>query len=63
MMSMNVSKCFYCSEYIDLKNDDFEKHGKKIICVFCYEENTDEIYDDDLDNDEYSDNENDDEVN
>lgn len=32
-----MKKCLYCSEEIH-DNDDYEKIGKKYICVFCYEE-------------------------
>lgn len=40
---MSLKKCLYCSEYIDTENDDFQKIGKKIVCVFCYEDYADEI--------------------
>lgn len=33
-----IKHCFYCSEDIDTKNDDFEKKGKRYICSFCWEE-------------------------
>ena len=44
-----MKKCFYCSEIIDIQSDDFEKIGKKYICMFCREDYADEIdntYDD-----------------
>lgn len=38
---------------MDTSNDDYQKVGKKIVCVFCYEENADEIddFEEDEDND------------
>lgn len=33
-----MKKCIYCSEYIDLQNDDFQKIGKKYVCVLCYDD-------------------------
>jgi len=44
-----MKKCFYCSEIIDVHCDDFEKIGKRYICMFCREDYADEIdntYDD-----------------
>tara|TARA_R110000868_G_scaffold410234_1_gene697711 strand:- start:1172 stop:1345 length:174 start_codon:yes stop_codon:yes gene_type:complete len=38
-----MKKCFYCSEMIDIQSDDFEKVGKKYICMFCREDYADEI--------------------
>lgn len=38
-----MKKCLYCSELIDTENDDFQKIGKKFVCVFCYEDYSDEI--------------------
>ena len=38
-----MKKCFYCSEMIDIQSDDFEKIGKKYICMFCREDYADEI--------------------
>jgi hypothetical protein len=40
---MSLKKCLYCNEYIDTENDDFQKVGKKVVCVFCYEDYADEI--------------------
>jgi hypothetical protein len=53
-----MKKCFYCSEMIDIQNDDYEKIGKKYICMFCREEYADEIdnaYDDEDTDDSRSD--------
>tara|TARA_B100001094_G_C18181220_1_gene801022 strand:+ start:2994 stop:3185 length:192 start_codon:yes stop_codon:yes gene_type:complete len=55
-----MKKCLYCGDEIN-NNDDFEKIGRKYICVFCYEdEYVSEIYnqedyliDDDDDDDDY----------
>ena len=38
-----MKKCFYCSEMIDIQSDDFEKIGKKYVCMFCREDYADEI--------------------
>lgn len=38
-----MKKCLYCGEFIDTENDDFQKVGKKVVCVFCYEEYADEL--------------------
>ena len=38
-----MKSCFYCNENIDTETDDYEKMGRKYICVFCYEEYADEI--------------------
>jgi hypothetical protein len=38
-----MKKCLYCSEFIDTENDDYQKVGKKLVCVFCYEDHADEI--------------------
>jgi hypothetical protein len=38
-----MKKCLYCGEFVNTANDDYQKVGKKIVCVFCYEENADEI--------------------
>ncbi len=38
-----MKKCLYCNEFIDTDNDDYKKVGKKIVCVFCYEDYADEI--------------------
>jgi hypothetical protein len=38
-----MKKCLYCSEPIDTENDDYQKVGKKFVCVFCYEDYVDEI--------------------
>jgi hypothetical protein len=38
-----MKKCFYCSEMIDIQTDDFEKIGKKYVCMFCREDYADEI--------------------
>jgi len=53
-----MKKCFYCSEMIDIQSDDFEKVGKKYICMFCREDYADEIdntYDDEDTDDTKSD--------
>ena len=53
-----MKKCFYCSEMIDIQSDDFEKIGKKYICMFCREDYADEIdntYDDEDTDDTKSD--------
>lgn len=47
-----MKKCLYCSEIIDTENDDFQKVGKKLVCVFCYEEYADEIEDNISDDDD-----------
>lgn len=38
-----MKKCLYCGEYVDTENDDFQKVGKKVVCVFCYEDYADEM--------------------
>ena len=38
-----MKKCLYCNEFIDTENDDYQKVGKKLVCVFCYEDYADEI--------------------
>ena len=38
-----MKKCFYCSEMINIQSDDFEKIGKKYVCMFCREDYADEI--------------------
>jgi len=38
-----MKKCLYCSEDIDIENDDYEKVGKKYVCIFCYEDYSNEI--------------------
>jgi hypothetical protein len=38
-----MKKCLYCGEYVDVENDDYQKVGKKVVCVFCYEDYADEI--------------------
>ena len=53
-----MKKCFYCSQMIDIQSDDFEKVGKKYICMFCREDYADEIdntYDDEDTDDTKSD--------
>jgi len=53
-----MKKCFYCSEMIDIQNDDYEKIAKKYICMFCREDYADEIdntYDDEDTDDSRSD--------
>jgi len=53
-----MKKCFYCSEMIDIQSDDFEKVGKKYVCMFCREDYADEIdntYDDEDTDDTKSD--------
>jgi len=40
---MSMKKCLYCSEFIDTENDDYQKVGKKLVCVFCYEDYADEM--------------------
>ena len=53
-----MKKCFYCSEIIDTQSDDYEKIGKKYVCMFCREDYADEIdntYDDEDADDSKSD--------
>ena len=38
-----MKKCLYCGEYVDTETDDYQKVGKKVVCVFCYEDYADEI--------------------
>lgn len=38
-----MKKCIYCSDPIDIRNDDFQKIGKNYMCIFCYEDNVDEV--------------------
>jgi hypothetical protein len=38
-----MKKCLYCSEFIDIENDDFQKVGHKYVCVFCYDDYCQEI--------------------
>lgn len=45
-----MKKCLYCGEKIN-QEDDFEKVGRKYVCVLCYDD-----YLEDLDQD-YPDNE------
>ena len=47
-----MKKCLYCSEFIDTENDDYQKVGKKFVCVFCYEDYADEIDNFSIDDDE-----------
>lgn len=47
-----MKKCLYCGEYVDTENDDYQKVGKKVVCVFCYEDYADELDDFDVDEDE-----------
>ena len=47
-----MKKCLYCSEFIDTENDDYQKVGNKLVCVFCYEEYADEIDNNFPDNEE-----------
>ncbi|NDB28154.1 hypothetical protein EB151_01235 [archaeon] len=49
-----MKKCLYCNEFIDIENDDYQKVGKKLICVFCYEEYADEIDNSYVDEEEFS---------
>ena len=49
-----MKKCLYCSEFIDTENDDFQKLGKKFVCVFCYEDYADEIDNSYVDEEEFS---------
>ena len=51
-----MKKCLYCNEFIDTDNDDYQKVGKKIVCVFCYEDYADEIDNNLTDDDEEEDN-------
>jgi len=52
-----MKKCLYCGEYVDTENDDFQKVGKKVVCVFCYEDYADEF--DNYDAEEQDEEEND----
>lgn len=38
-----MKKCIYCSEFIDIKNDDFKKIGSKHVCALCYDDYANEI--------------------
>ena len=49
-----MKKCLYCNEFIDVENDDYQKVGKKIVCVFCYEDYADEIDNSYVDEEEFS---------
>ena len=37
MYVLSMKKCLYCGNDI-LSTDDYEKVGRKYICVFCYED-------------------------
>lgn len=50
-----MKNCLYCSEEIDIDNDDFQKIGKKYVCVFCYDDYCNEV-DNDFDRNEYLEN-------
>lgn len=50
-----MKNCLYCSEEIDIDNDDFQKIGKKYVCVFCYDDYCDEL-DNNFDRNEYLEN-------
>jgi len=47
-----MKKCLYCGEYVDTDNDDFQKVGKKVVCVFCYEDYADELDSIDVEDDD-----------
>ena len=49
-----MKKCLCCNEFIDIENDDYQKVGKKIVCVFCYEDYADEIDNNYVDEEEFS---------
>ena len=50
-----MKNCLYCSAGIDIDNDDFQKIGKKYVCVFCYDDYCDEL-DNNFDRNEYLEN-------
>jgi len=37
MYIVSMKKCLYCGDDIN-NNDDYEKLGRKYICMFCYED-------------------------
>jgi hypothetical protein len=45
MYSLNMKKCLYCEDFIDTSIDDYEKIGRKYVCVLCYDEYYNEFCD------------------